>query len=100
MSRGHLGDGGELEHFTEEHIAVDRQVQQFRSDAPLGTSALGLIDRKLQQPAGEELQDGCQEDGHRITEPPGTATLPQMVFHQAHGKDQLGSGGAGATVAT
>lgn len=99
MSRGHLGDGDELEQFAQQCIAVDRHVQQLRSDAPLSTSALGLIACHLQQPAGEELQDCCQEDWHCFTQPPGMAALPQMVFHQAHGKDQLGSGGAGATAA-
>lgn len=99
MSRGHLGDGDELEQFVEQHIAVDRDIQQLWSDAPLSTSALGLTACQLQQPAGEELQDCCQEDRHCFTQPPGMAALPQTVFHQAHGKDQLGSGGAGATVA-
>lgn len=99
MSRGHPGDGDELKEFAEQSIAVDGHIQQLRSDAPLNTSALGLIACQLQQPAGEELQDCCQEDGHCFTQPPGMAALPKMVFHQAHGKDQLGSGGAGATMA-
>lgn len=82
---GYLGDGDELEKFTEQRI-VDHQIQHFCSDAPLCNSALGLI-VQLQQPAGEELQDGYKEDGHHITEPPGMAAFPQMVFHQAHSKD-------------
>ncbi|OBS81956.1 hypothetical protein A6R68_24056 [Neotoma lepida] len=49
--------------------AQDRVIMEtLRGDEPPGTSALGLIACQFQQPAGQQLQDGSQQDGHRFAQ--------------------------------